>query len=103
GSAPGPVSTVTSPISLSGPQVPAFACGSSQSLTFEINPKSPGGSVNCPPLRNSSESERPNASVNGLNPPAWLLVVPALNDGLNCGAKQFSSISNADVGEASGV
>src|ERR1039458_5291869 len=103
GSAPGPVSTRTSPISLSGPQVPAFACGSSHSLTFESIPNRPGGICTRNPFRNSSESERPKESVNGLNSPARSLVVSAANDGLNCGPKQFSSTSNVLVGVTSGV
>jgi hypothetical protein len=30
-----------------------------------------------------SWSEREKVTLNGLNPPAWLLTVPAVNEGLN--------------------
>src|SRR5450759_2309966 len=88
GLAPGPVSTCTCPIRLSGPHVPVEACPSGHRLTEESIPNSPGGIFSCTPSRNPSPSLRPKASVNGLNPPAWLLVVPAANDGANCGAGQ---------------
>src|SRR5580700_2906809 len=102
GSAPGPVSTWVCPIRLSGPQVPCAACGSLQSVTAESSPNSPGGRCICNPLRNSSESVRPNATVNGVNAPAWLLVDPAANDGANCAAGQPVT-SKLLVGVESGV
>ncbi len=88
---------------LSGPHVPSAAAGSPHSRTFENTPSIPAGICSWIPFKNSSSSLRPNDSVNGLNPPAWLLVVPALNDGLNCGPKQFSSTSKLLVGSAFGV
>ena len=44
-------------------------------------PQQPRRRMHLQPARSSSASLRPNATVNGLKPPAWLLVVPAVKDG----------------------
>src|ERR1700684_2894251 len=88
GSGPGPAPAVTSPISLASEQVPSAACGSAHNGTCARLPDNPGGVVTVIPPRSSSGSSRKNVTLKGLYPPAWLLVVPATNDGANRGPLQ---------------
>src|ERR1700727_1978681 len=84
GSPPRPTLTIVSPICDSGPQVPAFAAASPQSVTFESVPDIPSGMCSWMLCRFCCPSSRDIVITNGVNPPAWMLDVPAVNDGLNC-------------------
>src|ERR1700749_1472971 len=81
GSPPRPTLTIVWPIRLSGPQVPCDACGSSQSFTEESMPSSPGGMCSWIACRVWLPSSRLIVIVNGVKPPAWMFVVPAVSDG----------------------
>src|ERR1700722_1898913 len=83
GSPPTPTPTIVCPIRLSGPHVPRSACASPHSFTEDNVPSSPGGIVKRTEFRFWLPSPRLIVIVNGLNPPAWILVVPAVSDGLN--------------------
>src|SRR6185312_9970345 len=80
---PRPTDTIVSPIWLSAPQVPAFASASSHSFTVASVPDMPSGMCSWIACRSCWPSSRPIVIVNGLNPPAWMLVVPAVSDGEN--------------------
>src|ERR1700733_4935022 len=88
---PKPTLTVVSPIKLSWPHVPWSACGSPQSFTEESVPSSPGGIFNCTDCRFCSPSSRDIVIANGLNPPAWILVVPTVSVGLNCSGSEHGA------------
>src|ERR1700733_13925295 len=80
---PTPTLTVVSPIRLSGPHVPALACASSQGVTLDSVASRPGGIASLTPCNGWGPSSRLIVIVNGLKPPAELLVVPAVREGLN--------------------
>jgi hypothetical protein len=65
GSAPSPTLRVVSPTSLSGPQVPAFACASGQSFTPARIPERPGDSLSWTDSMLCSPSSRPIVAVSG--------------------------------------
>src|SRR5450759_3043881 len=78
-----PAPAVVVPICEAGGHVPVLAWASPHSGTPAIFPSSPGGVCTVIPPSRCSPSWRENVTLNGLKPPAWLFVVPALNDGLN--------------------
>jgi hypothetical protein len=107
GSPPTPTETTVSPISLSGPHVPAFACSSPHSFTFESVPETPSGIFNWTPCRFCSPSSRLIVITNGVNPPAWMLVVPVVNVGSNGSGSwhgpPFGPLTMSNVEEDSAV
>src|SRR5438445_5030648 len=80
---PRPTLTVVSPIRLSEPQLPAFACASSHNGNPARLPASPGGMCNWIAFRFWLPSSRLIVVENGVNAPAWTLVEPACNEGAN--------------------
>jgi hypothetical protein len=62
---------------------PWLAAGSPHNGTLESIPNNPGGICTLTPPRPCSPSRRENDTLNGLNPFASLLTVPAVNDGAN--------------------
>src|ERR1700704_421711 len=97
GSVPSPALTVVCPIRLSGPHVPRLACGSGHCFTEARSPINPGGRCNRTPLRTCSLSWRPIVVVNGVNAPAWMFVLPTVNDGENGSAPRHGPPANPEV------
>src|ERR1700693_133331 len=114
GSGPGPVAVETDPSSddsghdglacstrpACAPAEPSWA--SEHSPTPEIFPSSPVGSDTVNPAKPSSESCFEKDSTNGENPPAWLVTVPAVKDGVKPFTQPLEMLKLSD-GVASGA
>src|ERR1700689_4835027 len=83
GSGPVPAAAVTVPICEEAEHVPCAACGSPHNETPARTPNSPGGGDSEIPDSACCPSAREMFATNDVNPPAAVLVLPALNDGAN--------------------